>query len=97
MLRQKEARWAGFQFMMVYTNIIACYFSDRFQKIQNINRGLWSRIGPLLILLGIQVFKNILFQPLTKVVSTDTSEDKEASKLISEFTEVTEENELLVT
>lgn len=54
---------------------------------------MWSRVGVLYLLLAIQIVKNILFQPLTKVVNTETFEDKIASSLAQDYTQVTEEND----
>ena len=67
-LRQKEARWAGFQIMLLYLNLISIWFAGLYNNYQNTGYSYTYVTGALWLQLGSQVLKILAFQPLNKSI-----------------------------
>jgi hypothetical protein len=64
--RQKEARWTGYQFMLIFLNTIAIYFAYGFAQYYNPEFGFFDVEFSLFALLFTNFLKIICYTPLEK-------------------------------
>jgi hypothetical protein len=67
-LRQKEARWAGFQFTLFFINVIGISYANKYAVAIGKEPEFLNNCGALLGIVIVQIGKLICFNPLTKTI-----------------------------